>query len=52
MGNNRISIVHGIDDPDEPGFYTSVNELAPEKPFNPTHWMPLPTPPQEPTPHE
>jgi hypothetical protein len=37
------TVVHWFDDPDEPGFYTSVNELAPEHPFNPTHWMPLPS---------
>jgi hypothetical protein len=36
------TVVHWFEDPDEPGFYTSVNEIAPEHPFNPTHWMPLP----------
>jgi len=39
------TVVHWFDDPDEPGFYTSVNELAPEHPFNPTHWTPLPAGP-------
>ena len=43
---NPPTVVHWFDDPEEPGFYTSVNELAPEHPFNPTHWMPLPAPPQ------
>lgn len=38
---NPPTVVHWFDD----GFYTSVNELAPEHPFNPTHWMPLPSPP-------
>jgi hypothetical protein len=37
------TVVHWFDDPDEPGFYTSVNERAPEHPFEATHWMPLPT---------
>lgn len=35
------TVVHWFDDPDEPGFYTSVNELAPEHPYNPTHWQQL-----------
>lgn len=39
------TVVHYFNDPDEPGFYTSVNELAPEHPFNPTHWQALPVPP-------
>jgi hypothetical protein len=39
---NPPTVVHWFNDPDEPGFYTSVNEQAPEHPFNPTHWMPLP----------
>jgi hypothetical protein len=39
------TVVHWFDDPDEPGFYTSVNERAPEHPFNPTHWERLPDPP-------
>jgi len=42
---NPPTVVHWFDDQDEPGFYTSVNERAPEYPFNPTHWMPLPAPP-------
>jgi hypothetical protein len=36
------TVVHWFDDPDEPGFYTSVNETAPEHPYNPTHWRHLP----------
>jgi hypothetical protein len=36
------TVVHWFNDPEEPGFYTSVNELAPEHPYNPTHWMPIP----------
>ena len=43
---NPPTVVHWFDDPETPGFYTSVNELAPERPFNPTHWMLLPDPPQ------
>lgn len=31
------TVVHWFDD----GFYTSVNEIAPERPYNPTHWQPL-----------
>jgi hypothetical protein len=42
---NPPTIAHWFDDPDEPGFYTSVNELAPEHPFDATHWMPLSAPP-------
>ena len=42
---NPPTVVHWFDDPDEPGFYTSVNERAPEHPFNPTHWERLPDPP-------
>lgn len=38
---NPPTVVHWFDD----GFYTSVNELAPERPFEPTHWQPLPPPP-------
>jgi Protein of unknown function (DUF551) len=38
---NPPTVVHWFYD----GFYTSVNELDPETPFNPTHWMPLPEPP-------
>jgi hypothetical protein len=37
------TVVHWFDD----GFYTSVNELAPERPFPATHWQPLPDPPAE-----
>lgn len=40
------TVVHWFDDPDEPGFYTSVNELAPQHPFNPTHWTHLPEGPR------
>ena len=43
---NPPTVVHWFDDPEEPGFYTSVNERSPEHPFNPTHWMPLPEPPK------
>jgi hypothetical protein len=43
---NPPTVVHWFDDPNQPGFYTSVNELAPERPFNPTHWMPLPAAPK------
>lgn len=39
------TVVHWYDDPDEPGFYTSVNEIAPDNPFSATHWRPLPAPP-------
>jgi len=35
------TVVHWFDDPDHPGFYTSVNEMAPNNPFDPTHWQPL-----------
>lgn len=42
---NPPTVVHWFDDPDEPGFYTSVNERAPEHPFSPTHWRQLPAPP-------
>lgn len=38
---NPPTVVHWFDY----GFYTSVNELAPERPFEPTHWQPLPPPP-------
>lgn len=44
---NPPTVVHWFDDPDEPGFYTSVNEIAPESPFYPTHWMPLPEQPHQ-----
>lgn len=43
---NPPTVVHWFDDPEQPGFYTSVNERAPEYPFNPTHWKPLDAPPQ------
>lgn len=36
------TVVHWFDD----GFYTSVNEMAPERPYDPTHWQPL-----DPLPH-
>lgn len=39
---NPPTVVHWFDDPDDPGFYTSVNERAPDYPFKATHWMPLP----------
>jgi hypothetical protein len=39
------AVVHWLDDPEKPGFYTSVDRLAPERLFNATHWMPLPHPP-------
>lgn len=42
---NPPTVVHWFDDPDEPGFYTSINELAPEHPFKATHWQPLPAAP-------
>jgi hypothetical protein len=35
------TVVHWFDDPNDPGFYTSVNAVAPEYPYNPTHWQPL-----------
>lgn len=41
------TVVHYFPDPDAPGFYTSVNELAPEHPYKATHWMPLPAEPLE-----
>jgi len=44
---NPPTVVHWFDD----GFYTSVNELAPERPFAPTHWMALPAPPTLPQHH-
>lgn len=42
---NPPTVVHWFGDPELPGFYTSVNELAPERPFEATHWQPLPAPP-------
>lgn len=35
------TVVHWFEDANDPGFYTSVNAVAPEYPFNPTHWQPL-----------
>jgi hypothetical protein len=35
------TVVHWWGNPGEEGFYTSVNELAPEHPFAATHWKPL-----------
>ena len=43
---NPPTVVHWFDDGVVSGFYTSVNEVDPEYPFNPTHWMPLPPPPR------
>jgi len=43
---NPPTVVHWFDDPERPGFYTSVNEIAPEYPFEATHWQPLPEPPK------
>lgn len=42
---NPPTVVHWFDDPDEPGFYTSVNELEPQTPFRATHWQSLPMAP-------
>lgn len=39
---NPPTVVHWFDDLEKPGFYTSVNEIAPEHPYNPTHWRDLP----------
>lgn len=33
--------IHWFDDPEEPGFYTSVNEVEPQHTFKATHWRPL-----------
>lgn len=38
INTNPPTVVHWFDDPEEPGFYTSVNERAPEHPFEATHW--------------
>ena len=46
---NPPTVVHWFDDANDPGFYTSVNAVAPEYPFNPTHWMPLPAAPSLPS---
>jgi len=35
------TVVHWYEFGDESGFYTSINELAPERPFPATHWKPL-----------
>jgi len=32
------TVVHWFSDPDAPGFYTSVNEQEPQRPFPATHW--------------
>lgn len=39
------AVIHWWDHPGERGFYTSVNEMAPEHPFPATHWRPLIAPP-------
>lgn len=39
------TVVHWWGNPGEEGFYTSVNELAPQRPFQATHWQPLPEKP-------
>lgn len=38
------TVVHWWGAPGEEGFYTSVNELEPQKPFDATHWKPLDEP--------
>lgn len=38
------TVVHWFPDPDDPGFYTSVNELEPQRPFQLTHWKSLDSP--------
>lgn len=35
------TVVHWWGNPGEEGFYTSVNELEPQQPFQATHWRPL-----------
>lgn len=35
------TVVHWWGNPGEEGFYTSVNELEPQRPFPATHWKPL-----------
>ena len=35
------TVVHWFSDPDGPGFYTSVNEQEPQRPFKATHWKHL-----------
>lgn len=40
------TVAHWFNDPEEPGFYTSVNEYAGEHPLKGlTHWMNLPDEP-------
>lgn len=39
------TVVHWWPTTGEEGFYTSVNECAPEHPFAATHWMPIPEEP-------
>ena len=39
------TVVHWWGNPGEEGFYTSVNELEPQTPFEATHWKPLGEPP-------
>lgn len=38
------SVVHWWANPGEEGFYTSVNELEPQRPFVASHWKPLDAP--------
>jgi len=40
------TVIHWWGNPGEEGFYTSVNEIAPERPFPATHWAPLPKAPE------
>lgn len=42
------TVVHWWANPGEEGFYTSVNELAPERPFAATHWKQLDAPTDQP----
>ena len=42
----RQTVVHWFPDQDEPGFYTSINEIEPQRPFKATHWKPLDSPPK------
>lgn len=39
------TVVHWWGNPGEEGFYTSINELEPQQPFQATHWKPLDAPP-------
>ena len=41
FGQRPPTVVHWFED----GFYTSVNELEPQRPFPATHWQSLPVPP-------